>query len=424
MSWSAWRATMVASVLVAAACAGGTPSGRDGARGAAPAAYASPGCIVGRVPLTVGDDTFAYIEHEGFFQVESGFVVVGTPTYTWAVGADGVRFRESQDAHLAAKFGLDGRATLFEKPVDVPIGSAQTVRLGGDRWGVLFDELHPDSIDQLSRSQRLWYAEHDGVRWTTIESVPFPELGRPEMTRSSDLVRTDEGLTWVAAIGLPDGFTELMEYNRRGGGWTIDPISDDWVEQSALAFAPGTGLVLAHFAHDTELPGFQKSYRLFRKSAGGWDLVRRLAVGEPGSLVWTMHVAVVGDDPAVGWYVDARSGAGAYVAHGLDADGDRAPTRLDASAFQIVPLGPDRGRAAWLVRHVDAAEERAELRLFHTRAGGAVELTAAAPSPYAGSAAAMLTAPSEALVIGAEVSLDPMNGYVRSLILRLTPSCV
>jgi len=128
---AARRGACVAAVL-AAACAGGAASG-DGGSPTGAATDVAAGCVVARTPLTAGVDTFVYVEPEDLLKIASGFLVVGTPTYTWAPGTDGDSLPVTAGQHVAARFGLDGRATLIERPVQDSIGSVRALPLGSDR---------------------------------------------------------------------------------------------------------------------------------------------------------------------------------------------------------------------------------------------------------------------------------------------------
>ena len=413
-----WRlAGAVALGAVATACTGG--SAEPGTRVAAGGVL---GCEMARVPLTVGDDVFAYIEPENLFRIGSDFLVVGTPGYTWAPGTGADSLPLTVNEHLAARFSFDGRATLIEPPIDAHIGDVRAVSLGGERWAVLFDEEASRDPSEWGRSRALWYAEHDGTRWTTVESLPYPPDASVRAHSSTELVRMGDGVAWVVPVDLEGGTYQLLAYRRTADGWTTEVVSDDAVEVSALAYDPDWGLWLAQFSEDPELPEWQQSLRLYRR-AETWELVRRVVmmpedwkVREPGITIFPAGVTV-------SWRVESREDMGAYAMVDVTPEGGGALVALDPSVWQVEPLSPPDDRPAWLVRHLSEDPPGVELRLLRAHPEEGVEILAATAPGHPAGLASLALAPSEALVVGPQVGTDPAYQYLRSLIIRLSPSC-
>ena len=86
------------------------------------------------------------------------------------------------------------------------------------------------------------------------------------------------------------------------------------------------------------------------------------------------------------------------------------------------PLVTADGGTAWVVQHNDTIAAAAELRLVHLDRLG-VRTTFAGPFPYTGYFGAIATGPDEVLVTGPDFDPDPTRATVRSLTLRLSPSC-
>jgi hypothetical protein len=414
-----WRLAGAAALGAAAtACTGGSAeSGRP--RGASSGVL---GCETARVPLAVDDGVFAYIEPENLFRVGSGFLVTGTPSYTWKPGTDADSLPLTADQHLAARFSLDGRATLIEQPIDAPIGDVRAVSLGGERWAVLFDEEASRDPSEWTRSEALWYAEHDGTRWTTVESVPYPPDTRVRAHSSTEVVRMGDDLAWVVPVDLEGGRYQLLEYRRTADGWTTAVVSDDAVEVSALAYDPDAGLWLAQFSEDPGLPGWQQSLRLYRH-AETWELVRRIAVMPEDWKVRDPGITIFPTGVTVSWRVESREDVGAYAMVDVTPGGGGALVALDSAAWQVEPLSPPDDRPAWVVRHLAEDPPGVELRLLRARPDGSAELVAAAPPGHPAGLASLALAPNEALVVGPQVGTDPAYRYLRSLIIRLSPSC-
>lgn len=417
LGWvGAWLVGLAAAV---GSCAGGTADSSPVAGGMVSGTVA--GCEVGRAPLALGEGVFPYIEPEDLLRIGSDFLVVGTPSYTWAPGTEGDSLPLTTEAHIAARFTLGGRAVLIEKPIADHIGGVRALPLGGDRWGILFDQVVPGSSTQVTRSFGLWYAEHDGARWSVLEAVPFPDQGRLDFFSSSEMVRVEGDLVWVVPVRQTAGQTELLQYERRSDGWHSEVISGDIVEVATLAYEPGSGLWLAHFSEDPGLPEWQQSLRLYRRGAG-WELVRRVAVMPVGAKVVDPSIAIFPDGVTVSWRVESGVDDGAYAMVGIGADGGGTTLRLDPRVLQVMSLRPPDGRPAWIVQHHDDSGS-VELRLLRRRPPFEADVVASTSSPYSAFLASLALAPSEALIVGPQVSSDPADPYVRSLILRLSPSC-
>jgi hypothetical protein len=339
------------------------------------------------------------------------------------VGADGQTIRLTADAHLAAHIGPNGGGTLIEKPIPGAVGTVRAVSLEGRRWGVLFDEVVPDSA--ISRTLGLWYAEHDGESWSVVERVPLPARGRVDFSSSSELVVVPNGLVWVVAARLEGGLSELLEYERREGRWQSRAISDYWVEVSSLAYSADSGLWLTHFAVDSGDTAGQRALRLFRRT-GEWELVQRVFAPPLGESVYDPRVTIGSFGVDVAWRTVARDGSRAHALVGLGPNGGGTPVDIGPAALQLISLGTVDQRPSWLVFDYDEQKGAPELRLLTTTPTSAVATTLVAPSPYPGGfVAALPMSSSQALVVGADVSLeDAAHSYVRSFILRLSRSCL
>jgi hypothetical protein len=416
-----WRLASAAALgIVAGACAGG--GGEVGTRSAQVAQGEVVGCAMARVPLTVDEGLFAYIEPENLLRMSEDFLVVGTPTYTWEPGPDGDTLPRTANQYIAARFSLDGHPTLIEKPLDVPIGDVRAVSLGGDRWGVLFDEEESTLPSRSVKSLALWYAEHDGTRWTTLESVPYPAEATVRAHSSTGLVRAGDDLVWVVPVDLEGGRYRLVEYRRTADGWVSEVVSEDAVEVSALAYDPDWGLWLAQFSEDPDLPGWQQSLRLYRRS-DTWDLVRRVVVMPEERKVRDPGITIFSTGVTVSWRVESREDMAAYTLVDVTTEDDGVLLTLDPRVWQVMPLTPPDDRPAWVVRHLVEDPPGVELRLLRPGRDGGAELVAATAPGHPAGQASLALAPTEALIVGPQVEADPAYRYLRSLIIRLSPSC-
>ncbi|HUF77023.1 MAG TPA: hypothetical protein VMM35_12135 [Longimicrobiales bacterium] len=414
-----WHAPVLGVGL--GACAGAAPSADGPATVEARGDSEHPGCVVARVPLAVGDGVYPYIEPEDLIQVGSSYVVVGSPSYTWAPGTPGDSLPLTMNRHLAARFTLDGRATLIERPVQDSVGSVRALPLGGDRWGVLFDIERRRASGHNWESVALWYAEHDGAAWSLLEPVPMPEEWDLDIDSSSELVRVGEDLVWVVAVRPSGRPPEVVEYTRREGEWEHRVVSDHWMEVSTLAYEEGSGLWMANFAVDPRATDRQRALRLYRRTAD-WQLMRHVYVASGGESAGDPSITVRPGGVTVTWRVISVADHGAYALVGIGPDSEGTPVDLDREVPQVLSLRSPDGAPRWLLTHVN--EDRSvDLRLLGPRALFGAERMAAAPSPYLGFLAALARTPQEAIVVGPEVSSDPADPFVRSLILRLSTSC-
>jgi hypothetical protein len=237
--------SLVVVLMVAAGACGARPSqeGREmpppepGVEALSVENQAPDSCVAARTPLRLVDGTELYIEPEELLEVGADLLVAGTPNYTWSPDETGRMAQRTADTHLAARFTLDGVAHAVEKPISGAIGSVRVVALGGDRWGALFDEVHADSLPGKHHRLGVWYAEHDGARWTTPERLPEPAEGALDLASDSELVRAGDRLVWVVPARLPLDLSTLIHYERVDGVWRHEVVSDEWAEIVTLAAA-------------------------------------------------------------------------------------------------------------------------------------------------------------------------------------------
>lgn len=395
--------------LLLASCAGGSGSAGAAGGGEGPLAL----CEIDRVPLTIEDGSHPYLEPQSVFRVGSAFVIAGLPTYTWS--SEDASERVSANEYFGARFTLDGRTTLIPKPIPGAINRVRAAWLGGSRWGAVFTEVSPDSLVGVVGAplRGLWYAEHDGERWVTLEALEQPEEGKVDIWGSTGLVWTGDRLAWIAPL-RPESFAAHFE--RRDGAWSHEIIPDAQVEVSALAYDARYGLLWAQFSEDPDLPEWQQSLRLYRLR-DAWEPMSRVVVMPQGGKARSPAITPLDGGVTVTWMV---VGGGAHALVGIDGEGGGTPVTLDLTAVQVMALAPNDHEPAWLVAPTAEPTEEDALSLLVPGSPFGPRRVGSVPYPFTAPATAMATAPHELLVLGAEYR---PNLFLRSLLLRLSTSC-
>jgi hypothetical protein len=394
----------LAVVALLAACTGNE---------AADAAACTEETVVER-PLILPNALHAYVEPNNLMRVGDDVVVVGVPTYTWRVGGDTVRMA-SQDRHIAAY--LDEEAPrLVEMPIDVPVGMVRSVALDDRRWAVLFSEQSRDETSRpIGEVLRLWYGEYDGARWTTLEELPLPDRalfgGSP-----SGLADHDGVIHWAVVRRGLDG---VFHYRRRDGRWSFGLAEEQSAEAASIAAGPA-GLFLAISGLDPDVANPIKTVRLFHWDAG-WHLVSRDPTAEPYSNIRDPSVIVLADGATVTWIEIVGNGV-VMSRVGVTPDNPGTLHVLDRSASFVRPFATERGEPVWLLRHHTPVATISDLRIMDVDAD-TVRVRQFIPDPYTGYFAALAAGPDEVIVTGSEFSPRPSRPTVRSLTLRLSPSC-
>lgn len=370
---------------------------------------------VERTPLILADGRHAYVEPMDLVRVGEGFVVTGTPTYVWEMGLARAAVA-SERRHIAAYLDEEP-PRLVEKPLDVDVGAVRSVALGPRSWGMLFSELSREEPSRFREASGLWYAEYDGEGWSDPESVPMPPQGQtPELHTSSPLVLHEGVLRWAVVTRRPGA---ALLYERRNGAWSVQRIEDAGLEATALAGGP-SGLWLALSGVDPGITGPRKSVRLLHWDED-WRLVSRNQTTESYTEIRSPSVMVLRDGVTLTW-VEQR-GPGVVMARvGIGVDDPGRLVLVDAAAPVVWPVLTEAQEPAWVVQHVNEISRADELRLLRLD-GRSTTLVHAIPYPYTGFYAAAAAGPDEVVVTGSEFSPDPARPTVRSLTLRLNPSC-
>jgi hypothetical protein len=406
---------MVAACLAMAACASDP----------APVGTATPvsPCILEQRPVVLADGTELYIEPQALMREGDDWLVVGSPSYEFAVapGQDAVNLSRNQ--HIGAWLGRPARA--LGKPTDGTIGSLLSTPLGDGRWAAIFDEIEPpsDSVSAFPSPVSYWYGEHDGTQWTLVEPLPLPPETRVDLRLSSNLVRVGDRLAWIARDSDQDRFDRLVWYERIDGVWRYERLPDELVEHVVLAVDEGSGLWLLLSGIDPDLPEWEKTLRLFREGPPR-KLVSRVAVVDAAHAIYQQNLELGPNGATVSWAVVTPEGTPAFtrtrIREGGSAD---SIVELDDDVEHLYSLTMPDGALAWIAEHhVDRLARREELRLLRLD-GSRVVRAATLPSPFTGFFEVAPNGRDEVLLVGPQMGLAPPETPVRSLILRLSTSC-
>jgi hypothetical protein len=375
--------------------------------------------------LALEDGTEVYVEQEDVILVGQDALVAGSPSYHWRPRPGRTADRLSADEFAAAYLGDPGRTV--ERPIAGHLGSVRVAALDERRWAAIMLQVDPDSLPAVDAFRGLWYGEHDGERWTRVDAMDFPGA-RITSRLSTGLVRAGDRLAWLTWERVGTG-SQLRLYERIDGTWTHALVpGEDRVEQIGLAYLEGSGLWMLLSGYDADLPGFQRSLRLFRERSSDvsrpdrWEFISRVTVAEPGMALRRASLTVQSTGVIVSWTAESRGSSRAMTRVGIGPDAPGTVVTLDDAAFAVRPAAMPNGNMVWLVDHAEPDAAVPELRLLGIANGQVVRLASIA-SPFAGLFAVRATLPNEVIVVGPEMGSDSTDVPVRSLILRLSTSC-
>ena len=414
-SKAGWRTRWVAAAACATAVGcSSEPAPRSAATPAGPGTV----CQSDPRPLTLADGIQLYVEPQNLFPVGGELLVSGTPTYSFDVGVGRNAAVRSRGAYVAAFLGDPARAV--PNPIDGVVESVTAVALGEGRWAAIFKEVDTDTVPGGERQIGLWYGEHDGSSWSLVEPMPAPASMQLSLRASSRLVRAGDRLAWVAQEASLEDLA-VHFYARVDGAWRSTRLPDPFAEGVALGYEEGSGLWLVLIGVDPDLPGWQKSIRLYRENTG-WELVSRVAILESGVEVLWPSVTVLPGGVTISWIRASQDGVRALARTGIAPGNDGTLLVLDEGAEYLVPVSMPDSALAWVVDHADPITQLRELRLLRI-VGESAARVASTPSPLTGFFSVAPIGPDEVLVVGPEMGTAPTQAPVRSLILRLSASC-
>jgi hypothetical protein len=379
-------------------------------------------CLLQESPLVLADGTELYVEPQNLFRLGDEWMVAGAPSYQWRVAPGREAVSVTRSAHVAAFLGEPAREVA--SPVPGRIGSIISTPLGDGRWAAVFDLVDPDSIPARYIPVSYWYGEHDGTRWTIVEPLPITAGTNVDLRASSNLVAVGDRLVWIGLDAELGRLRKLLRYERRDGAWRHELLPDELVEVAVLEYDATEGLLMLLVGTDVDLPGFQKSIRLYRDGSPRELIARVTAEPGAGRTIYWPSVEVLETGAAVSWVVASEEGFRAFARTGIRSGGTAdSIVRLDDDAMHLSAMTMPDGSLAWVADHLlDRTGRNKELRLLRLDGSRVVRL-ATVRNPFTGFFSARPYGPDEVLLVGPQMGLVPTETPVRSLILRLSTSC-
>ena len=378
---------------------------------------------LGREPLTMEGGRELYVEAQSLFGTENGFLVAGSPSYLWRrVVAPRGLVQEAENRFVAAL--VEGsRVRPIEPPPGVDhIGHVRAVALPGARWAVVMSVVAAESTPFSQEVERVWYAEHDGEAWSSVEELPLPPVGYVEPFNSTDLVLAGDRLVWITPATVPDLPRKLIHFERHRGVWTSEFFDEDRVEDAALAYAPDAGLWLAVAGPDPDSSDGLHSLRLYRR-ADGWQPVRRVVEVGVGEHARTPQLTIGASDVTATWLLQGADGWVAMAARSIDgARPVGAETLYGPDVMQVEALRLDDGRPAWLVARALRSVLSSELRVIVSAPDGPMTIRTL-PNPYTGYFSVFASG-ARVTLLGPEFNPLSAEPTVRSLLVDFGASCL
>lgn len=383
---------------------------------------------VSRSFLSPGGDTAFYVEPQTLESREDGLFAVGRPTFAWLFDeADNAR-RLTTNTFMGVEV-RGGEVVRLDPPPGVThIGWVRTLHLGGNRWGFLIGEYDQASL-AAGDLVRVVYAIRDGDAWDGLEELPVPEGGRLDFAPGGSLVLDPEGIElWTTMHERERGGIDVLLYRRMADGWRASVAAEDWVDAVDLTMTAEGVPFIALGGLDPARDAVLASIRTARVEPGSvatptaaWT---RLQTGTEDQRMASPVFVRGRTDVDLAWLRIGPGGSEAWVVLAAPEAIEASAILVDSAAVLLVGLsaGAEAGSAYLLSYHQAAPAGPDRLHVYRRGAHGYV-LVGAITYPFQGPFAATQTASGDLLIIGPESSLDPMNPYVRSLVIRLRVSC-
>lgn len=338
-------------------------------------------CLVREIerrPLVLEDGQELYLAPRTFESNTKGeSLLAGTPNYIFTRGADGRGILVGRDSLLGALIDPRGRVRVIPAPIDPHLvtGIRALARTDGD-WSVVFAErasgLHDRPGGMYDQIVALWHGIHDGVQWTSLDSIPFPGTARLSAAgvSISPLTQNTEGdLAWAVGAGIAHGREGVVVFENSGGRWRHEVVNTRSASLGGLLYTPSGDLLLAVIAADTALPpggSDRNSLFLWSPRNGAWNVTRRVVLGGSEGAVLSASLASLRNDTIITWAAEAGETHALRTQTGAARDVKTVEDDLSQSyRFASVPLADTSH--LWVTLHRLSPAPGGETRLRFAR---------------------------------------------------------
>jgi hypothetical protein len=372
--------------------------------------------------LVVGQGDQLYVEAVAHASSGPNVLLAGTPNYLWRRSSSAVRRNEVFGAVILP----DGTAKAIRSPIEVNrLSGIRASGRGDGSWDVVFAQLkfprltHLDDNDDVDR---LWYGVYEGAEWKTVEEIPLPPGGmRLQASRSSELVRRGDTLTWAVRARMPSFYTDVVVFERRGGVWTSEIVPTRRASYVAITSTAPFGAVLAVVGVDTTMRTDGNSMFLWTR-APVWAMNRRVVLGSRDGPVHHPTLVTRGNRTFLTWL--SAGGQSAEVRSLLDplTSAPVAAATVDSEYTAMKPVESvslNGGDQIWITDH-EAADSKREIRFLVARESAPQSL-GAVPNPFLRSFRAARVSDSEVLLTG--TLIDSLHNRPVSLHQRVRIAC-
>lgn len=454
---------LVVGLLVLSGCSGAAGAGGDipidadasvggGAADDGHGSSSAPACRLverAREVLRTTDDQALYVEPSAVLAATPDAIVVGTPAYAWTDAGDERHVLTARDHILGASLVPPGRPIAHHPEVPEPTWVRATVLPDG-RVGALLEHAPERRLPTAARGEadgqeraapdrgvsdqalEIGFAVLEAGRgvggwWGAWEPLPEPSHGRRELALGSDPVAAPTGeVFWASLVSQRPGVDVVL--HRRDPAdraWSTRIVSRTWADDVGLLWARAVGGPLVTVTGlDPALGEGIASVRLIRAGIGTPEPVL-LDRGDPGERFRDPAGVEIGGDLHFAWIHESVSGALALRSVALAAgrlDGGVPEPRTVASGVLYFALAADSG-ATFAVAERQESQDAASRLEVHRIDGQGARLVYSSPSPFTGPMGAVVDDRGDLVIVGPLAQWAGLDSTVRSLVLRLSPSC-
>lgn len=376
--------------------------------------------------LVIGQDDQLYVEAVAHASSGPNVLLAGTPNFLWRRSSGAVRRNEVFGAVIMP----DGTAKAIRSPIEVNrLSGIRASGRGDGSWDIVFAQLKFPRLTQNSNDSdevdRLWYGVYEGDEWKIVEEIPLPAGGmRLQASRSSELVRRGDTLTWAVRATTPSFYTDVVVFELRGDVWTSEIVPTRRASYVAITSTATSGAMLAVVGPDTTLPrpSTDSGSMFLWTRAPVWAMNRRVVLGFRDGPVDHPTLVSRGNRTFLTWL--SQSGQSTEVRSLLDplTSAPVAAAIVDseyAARKPVESVSLNGGDQLWITDHRITSTKR-EIRFVAARESGPQSL-GAVPNPFLRSFRAARVSDSEVLLTG--TLIDSVQNRPVSLHQRVRIAC-